>query len=210
MNEIIKQLAEPLSKESIQKTKGSETRKGYDTIGFGYQAVVDQFNNVLGEEWGYSYQVLKESEGTYKSGAPFFEITVQVDIWVKNKENIRSCVGGHTSMNYTDALKGAITNGFKKTAAFWGVGREAFAGELDEDNKPLPDHNHNKAESKSIETLEQEANEKLSSLSDYIKNGFKVLNFTKKKVWELCDMYEWDQDKIKEHLDMMTTGKKGN
>ena len=47
-------------------------------------------------------------------------------------------------MTYADALKGAITNGFKKTAAFWGVGRDAYAGTIDDDNTPLPDDAKNK------------------------------------------------------------------
>lgn len=119
---------------AIQSTKKEQTKKGYDTTGIGYQHVVDRFNNVLGvDDWGFDFAVLKESSGTYKSGQSFFEVTVKVSIWVKERLNARHCVGGHISATYSDALKGAITNGFKKTAAFWGVGREAYAGQLDDD-----------------------------------------------------------------------------
>ncbi|KKM17042.1 hypothetical protein LCGC14_1679670, partial [marine sediment metagenome] len=38
------------------------------------------------------------------------------------------------STTYDDALKGAITNGFKKAAAFWGVAREAYEGSIDPDS----------------------------------------------------------------------------
>jgi hypothetical protein len=55
---------------------------------------------------------------------------------VNNKENGRACVGGHRSADYSDAVKGAITNGFKKASAFWGVGADAYRGTIDDDNVP--------------------------------------------------------------------------
>ena len=36
----------------------------------------------------------------------------------------------------TDARKGSYTNAFKKAAAFFGVGRQAYEGSLDDDNLP--------------------------------------------------------------------------
>ena len=135
----IKKLSEKITGEGIQRTKKDETKKGYDTDGYGYQYIVDRLNEVCGSEWGFSWKAIKELEGEYRSGAKFHEVTVQVDVWVIDKTNARSCVGGHISVAYADALKGAITNGFKKTAAFWGVGRDAYAGTIDEDNQPLPD-----------------------------------------------------------------------
>lgn len=121
-------------KSAIQRATAGETRKGYDTTGIGYQWCVDRFNEIFLDEWGFSWEILKEREGKYKTGKPFIEITIKMEIWILNKESARVCVGGHISSNYTDALKGAITNGFKKTAAFWGVGAVAFRGELDDDS----------------------------------------------------------------------------
>ena len=143
MSETIKLLSEKLSNEAVQRTQGKETKKGYDTTGYGYQYAVDKFNDVLGEEWGFDWKIIHQSEGNYKSGTPFNDIVVEVSIWIKDKKP-RSCVGGHTAITYADALKGAITNGFKKTASFWGVGRDAFAGTIDDDNQPLPDSAENK------------------------------------------------------------------
>lgn len=139
MSDIIKQLSEAMDQDAIQRTAGSETKKGYDTTGFGYQYCVDRFNDILGEDWGYEWHILKDLDGAYQSGMPYHDVTVMVSIWVKDKNNARSCAGGHTARTFADALKGAITNGFKKTAAFWGVGREAYAGEIDDDNVPLPE-----------------------------------------------------------------------
>lgn len=136
-------LSEPLSKDAIQRTKATETRKGYDTTGYGYQYCVNRFNDILGDQWGYGYHILKETMGAYKSGQPFYDVTVEVSIWCIDKENARVCAGGHISSIFADALKGAITNAFKKTAAFWGVGKEAYEGTIDDDNKPLPDNQEN-------------------------------------------------------------------
>lgn len=129
---------EVMPKEAEQRTFKSETRRGYDTAGYGYQFCVNRFNEVYGEMWGFSYRTLKETEGKYKNDTPYFDITVEVAIWVNEKTNLRACVGGHISVLYADALKGAITNAFKKTAAFWGVGRQAYEGTMDDDNTPLP------------------------------------------------------------------------
>ena len=44
--------------------------------------------------------------------------------------------GGHLASSEADARKGAFTNAFKKAAAFFGVGRQAYEGSLDDDNVP--------------------------------------------------------------------------
>ena len=136
-NELFLKLSERLSADGIQRTKGSETKKNYDTDGYGYQYCVNRFNEIYGPNWGFDYKILKEIEGTYRSGQKNFELVAEVGIWLIGKD-IRRCVGGHISATYTDALKGAITNAFKKTAAFWGVGRHAYEGTIDDDNLPYP------------------------------------------------------------------------
>lgn len=129
-------LSAPFPKETIQRTKKEDTRKAYDTSGIGYQHLVNRFNDVLGNQWGYEYEVLKTTEGTFRTGTPYFDITVKLTIWCLSPNNGRTLVGGHISANYADALKGSITNAFKKTASMWGVGREAYEGTLDDDNEP--------------------------------------------------------------------------
>lgn len=138
-SEVYEKLSAPFPQEAIQRTEKEKTKKGYDTSGIGYQFCVDRFNEIFGDKWGFDWEIMKEREGTFSSGAPFFEIVVKMSIWVGNRENKRTCLGGHISMSYADAGKGAVTNSLKKTAAFWGVGRDAYAGTLDDDNKPLPE-----------------------------------------------------------------------
>lgn len=156
MDSVISKLQERLPAEAIQRTKKAETRKGYDTDGYGYQYVVDRFNDVLGLEWGFDYSVVNHEIGKYKSGAPYHDVTVELIIWVKEKNNFRKCAGGHISVTYADALKGAVTNAFKKTAAFWGVGRDAYAGTIDDDNKPLPDNHENRETGKSLSEIKND------------------------------------------------------
>jgi len=136
---LIEQLGYPLHTDAIQRTKDKQTHKGYDTDGYGYQFCINRFNKVFGDEWGLIWDVLYTREGTTSSGKICFEITVKVGIWVQKKDNVRSLVGGHTSKTHFDALKGAVTNGFKKAAALWGVGRQAYEGSLDDDNDPYPE-----------------------------------------------------------------------
>ena len=197
--EIIEQLSEKLSDDAIQRTDGAKTKKGYNTTGYGYQASVDRFNEVLGEDWNFSWEIIHEETGSYKSGMPYIAITVKVSIGIKDKQ-IRSCVGGHTASNYADALKGAITNGFKKTAAFWGVGRDAFAGTIDDDNEPLPDSDANKIKDKfqgqdvTIEVMKM----KTKDLSEYATNYFRDLKYGLKEVYNWCKPYKFDSAKIDE------------
>ena len=138
---IMDQLSAPLPSEAIQRTKDRLTHKGYDTDGYGYQFCVNRFNEVLGKDWGYEWDVVNVKEGTTKNGAPNYEFTIRLGIWIINKETIRYSAGGHISRTYFDANKGAFSNAFKKAAAMWGTGRHAYEGALDDDNDPYAEPN---------------------------------------------------------------------
>jgi len=138
ISDIYLELSKPLPEEAIQRSKGSETKKGYDTTGYGYQFIVNRFNEVLGlGNWNWNFEELERTDGTYKSGQKFFMITGQttITISVDGKEISHTEFGGHQSASVTDALKGASTNALKKTAAFFGVGKQAFEKSIDEDNQ---------------------------------------------------------------------------
>ncbi len=169
-------LSEIMPKEAIQTTKKELTKKGYDTVGYGYQYLVNRFNEILGfENWGYDYKIVREKAGNFKSGMPFSEITVELGIWVQAKDNVRKCAGGHISTSYSDALKGAITNAFKKTAGFWGVGRQAFEGSIDDDTI-LEDEIGNKAIDKAdADFSEPPKEQKTDTKEKPITKNFKFL-----------------------------------
>jgi len=202
--EVIKKLSENLDQAGIQRTDKNKTHKGYDTTGFGYQYDVDRFNEVLGIEWGYSWEIIHHEKGAYQSGQACHDITVRVYIWIIERGNCRDCVGGHTSSTYADALKGAMTNGFKKTAAFWGVGREAYAGEIDDDNKPLPDKHENRVVTPQLSQKEQ-AIKYLDELPQSVKDFFKVVGIPQESQWAFCQKHKFDIDMIRGEVEATTT-----
>ena len=142
IKKLYDELSKPLDKKAIQRSKSEDTKKGYDTTGYGYQFIVNRFNEVLGiGGWNWSFEEVERAEGTYKSGTHFISITGKATIILNlpNGQVSHSEYGGHQSSNLTDALKGASTNALKKTAAFFGVGKDAFEGSIDEDNQEQPE-----------------------------------------------------------------------
>ena len=140
VGKVYKELSELLPKEAIQKADKAETKKGYSTTGYGYQYIVNRFNEVCHiDGWGYDYKIIEASSGTFQSGKPYIDITVEVtiNIYLADMDKVvtisRKCIGGHISSTYGDALKGALTNGIKKTAGLFGVGNQAYLGILDDD-----------------------------------------------------------------------------
>lgn len=147
-------LAAPFPEDTVQRTWSEDhmgpggntikgTRRGYDTTGIGYQHVVNRLNDVLGVG-GYRVErkVTTES-GSTNAGKDKHVVHCEIKLqlgewvggaWVPFAEAVAD--GGHESRSLADAIKGAYTNGFKKAAAFFGVGREAYEGTLDDDNVP--------------------------------------------------------------------------
>jgi len=139
---LYEDLSKALPKEAIQKSKSSDTHKGYDTTGYGYQYIVNRFNEVLGiGGWNWDFKEIERAEGAYRSGQKFYSITGSATITVildEGKTISHTEFGGHQSASITDALKGASTNALKKTASFFGVGKQAFEKTIDEDNTDQP------------------------------------------------------------------------
>ena len=132
LNEVYRELIQPLPDEAIERAPKEKTRKGYDTTGYQYQYLVERLNEVVGiENWYMTNEVVKEIEGQFNNGAPSYEITVRTTVVVMGVS--KTAGGGHKSSCYADAFKGAITNGFKKTVALFGLGQEAYKGMIDED-----------------------------------------------------------------------------
>lgn len=133
---------EELPKEAVETAKKEITRKGYDTTGYQYQFLVNVLNEVVGlGNWGFDYEIIKEQEGQWSNGKGYWEITADVKVWISEGERMHEfkCAGGHKADMHGDALKGAITNGFKKTIAFFGIGKKAYEGTIDDDYRPIPD-----------------------------------------------------------------------
>ncbi len=137
-------LSQPFPEECYERTSGKETGKGYDTSGIGYQHVVNRLNEVLGPgHWQTEHAMdLFEARKTTNNRTMFgaeAKLTLLFGNWVgPDFEPIARYegYGEHESLRRGDAKKGAYTNGFKKAAGMAGVGREAYEGAIDDDNKP--------------------------------------------------------------------------
>lgn len=137
---LLPMLAAPLAWDAVQYAD-TEREKGYRTVGYGYQWCVDRLNEILPGHWSFSFEKLDERQR--KVGQRQIDwwdvemaVTIQVGNWIDGEFkpiDAKTCLGGHGALTRADALKGALTNAFKKTAAMFGVGRQAYEGVLDED-----------------------------------------------------------------------------
>ena len=140
---IYQLLAAPFPDHCIQRTEGRLTGRGYDTTGIGYQHIANRLNEVLGVGGWRAHRTVVVKEVTRANGRPAFEAIADITLELGSWENGDFMVfaesladGGHLASSEADARKGAYTNAFKKAAAFFGVGRQAYEGSLDDDNLP--------------------------------------------------------------------------
>jgi hypothetical protein len=139
LTSLYPKLSAQLGKEAIQATSKEKTKKGYDTTGYGYQFIVNRLNEVLGpSHWRQIPEIIKETQ----KGDKLFEVTMSVIVQIGNWINgtfipiAEQCAfGGHASITLSDAYKGAHTNTLKKALGMFGVGKEAYEGTLDDDNR---------------------------------------------------------------------------
>lgn len=140
-------LSAPFPETCVQRTDGHQTGRGYNTSGIGYQHIVNRLNQVLGLGGFRAERTMTTRETTSAKGRPVFEaiceLKLQLGEWLDGKfvpfaEAIGD--GGHASVSMADAIKGAYTNGLKKAAAFFGCGRQAYEGSLDDDSIPTDEH----------------------------------------------------------------------
>ena len=139
-------LSAPFPDDAIQRTDGKLTGRGYDTTGIGYQHVVNRLNEVLGLGGFRTQRTVKVREMARSSGRAAFEgiceITLELGEWVQGSFvpfGQAVADGGHIASTEADARKGCFTNAFKKAAAFFGAGKQAYEGTLDDDHVPADD-----------------------------------------------------------------------
>jgi len=168
LTKLYPKLSAQLGKEAIQATSKEKTKKGYDTTGYGYQFIVNRLNEVLGpSHWRQIPEILKETQ----KGEKLFEVTMRVIVQIGNWINgtfipiaEQVAFGGHASMTLSDAYKGAHTNTLKKALGMFGVGKEAYEGTLDDDNR-TPDFrekiSQHSSENNGFEDFEEEGESKI-------------------------------------------------
>ncbi|MBI2375125.1 MAG: hypothetical protein HYV07_14100 [Deltaproteobacteria bacterium] len=167
LRELFRKLAEPFPEEAIERTKSADTRKGYDTTGIKYQWVANRLNEVLGIGGCKVEHTFNVRERTSRSGTTMFEVTCDLVMRLGEWKDgafvpfaEASGTGGHVATSEADAKKGSYTNGFKKTAAMFGCRWQAYAGVIDDDNKPaaregLSEPRARKITAKQLEMLKQ-------------------------------------------------------
>jgi hypothetical protein len=138
----------PIDEDAIQVSKGSETRRGYDTTGYSYQSHVDRMNFVLGPTH-WKWQVMNEvlEEGTTSSNKVKYMYSGEIELsigyrqfyedtgrweWVE-VHSISPIPTDHESLEKGSARKGMLTKGIKRATSFLGVGADAYLGVLDDD-----------------------------------------------------------------------------
>lgn len=153
---IYEMLSAPFPDEAIERTSRKKTGKGYDTTGIKYQYIVNRMNEVLGLGGVRTTPTYSARETRARSGRSMYEVAcdlvMQLGTWADGEFTPfaeATGTGGHASTNEADARKGAYTNGYKKVAAFFGCGWQAYAGELDDDNTPADGELANGSESRS-------------------------------------------------------------
>lgn len=141
--QVYAQLSESFPKEAVQHV--SARAKGYEMTGYKYQYVADRFNEVCGiDGWRFSPNVFEINKLEKDGHTDGFEVIVRTQIDIKlSGEDGKDCIsitregyGGHQSKYLADAIKGAQTDSFKKTAAFFGVGADAYRQAIDNDYLP--------------------------------------------------------------------------
>lgn len=135
--ELYEELSAPFPKEAVQKSKGSQTGKGYDTTGYRSQFMVNRINELVGpQNWSDSYTLNKEREITTAKGVNGFDITVDVTVTILGVT--KSSPGGHMGYKgHADVLKGACSNALKAALVKFGIGKQAKELSIDEDYEPI-------------------------------------------------------------------------
>ena len=135
---VFEELMKDLPEEAIEIGYKENTKKGYDTVGYKLQYLIDRMNTVIGEHWDMDYKILyvDEIKGTRynkytKSEETTRAFAITVDVTLKVNGVTRSNAGDGFGMRYGAALKAAISNGLKRAFSLFSLGRKAYTGELE-------------------------------------------------------------------------------
>lgn len=150
INNLLPLLRLPLDEEAIQESKGSETKKGYDTTGYSYQAHIDRMNWVFGPT-NWTWNIINENYDDSQTTSGGFvrhlyssEIELLIGYRALNEEtkrwewitvyNLPPIPTDHEHFKEKGAArKGMLTKGIKRATSFLGVGADAYLGTLDDD-----------------------------------------------------------------------------
>jgi len=125
---MYKELTAPLPKEAFHTFGKEETGYDYDIVSHNCQYVVNRLNEILGME---NWSIAEESTQV----EPGYTVIKKIALSIRfgDKESTKWAYGGGKSKDLADAHKAAVTNGLKKAAALFGIGKETYQMSLDEE-----------------------------------------------------------------------------
>jgi len=134
---LIEMLGKPLPKEGVQRMTMQD---GRELTGYKPQYYVDRLNDCFPFDW--DFQILKDHNGKYmieeKDGyvGCFCELT----LFTRNESGNRVFMAASRQwggvvidggISWPDAYKGAMSNALGKCCSYFGIGGEAYRGEID-------------------------------------------------------------------------------
>lgn len=149
---VYKEFRKPIDEAGLQESKGEETHRGYDTLGYGYAWITERLNDVVGPQ---CWRAVIQNEtvdivkiGTRDGFEVNNEVVLQLGNWRetdKEGAKVRDFqvlaesfgFGGHRAFGRSDARKGGFTNGLKKAAGIMGIGNDAYKKAIDEENSDV-------------------------------------------------------------------------
>jgi len=145
LQEAYEEFTKDLPQEAV---KSGTLEDGTVLTMYGYQFAVNVLNEVLGmDHW---YLEVEHQSAIIDKDKNKYQATVFVHLKLGNWDNGNFSViaqkdsyGHGENEQRGNALKGAVTNGFKKAAAMFGIGKKAYEGlmedfDIDELNNPKP------------------------------------------------------------------------
>lgn len=137
-------LSAPFGPEAIERTDGSVTGRGFSTTGIKAQFIINRLNDVVGIGAHRCVPMITVRTSTSQKGRVIFEATCELVLelgeWINGAFvpfAQAHATGGHTSFIEADARKGSFTQAIKRGASYFGCGRQAYEGTIDDDNVPL-------------------------------------------------------------------------
>jgi len=103
---------------------------------YGYQFIINRLNDVVGfEHWNIKVITEPRSEKRNNFWFVSLSLTLSLGNWTSAlfiPLVSKVSYGSGASENLGNALKGALTNGFKKAAAMYGIGKKAYEGLIED------------------------------------------------------------------------------
>ena len=212
--EIYKEFCKDLPSQSI---RSYENEKGEQIVLYGYQYYVNRLNNIVGIRHWHLTELPKYNNIYQQERGRYWCATVKVKLslgnWNKDGKFIpianRLSYGSGVHELRANALKGATTNGFKKTSAMFGIGKKEYEGMIEDYEIPTIFQkvtkkskefevmtDKNLEQTKEIETLLMNA--KCKNDFDNAKNEFERIKsqFTAKQMKYLIWLFEKNEQKF--------------